>query len=218
VQGTWSSAPHRYVGSLDEGMFVSDHPVLDALREGNTRFMAGDVLSVGPVTGTAGGIPAHGPLAVVVACSDARVPVEHVFHQAPGALFVVRVAGQVLEPAGLASVRLAVAQLGTRVVVVLGHEACGACAGPGRSIRLTRRAYSAKDRFGRDEQGVDRGRCHTWQRCRNGEGTEGVPGARQRDRPRGSGRRRCRVLAKNARSRMVELGEEQMGATPLVAS
>ena len=80
MQGTWSSAPHRCVGSLDEGMFVSDHPVLDALREGNTRFMAGDVLSVGSVTGIAGGIPAHGPLAVVVACSDARVPVEHVFH------------------------------------------------------------------------------------------------------------------------------------------
>lgn len=127
MQGTWSSAPHRCVGSLVEGSFVSGHPVLDALRQGNTRFMAGDVLSMGPATGTAGAeIPVHAPRAVIVACSDARVPVEHVFHQVPGVLFVVRVAGQVLEPAGLASIRFAVAQLGTRVVVVLGHEACAA--------------------------------------------------------------------------------------------
>lgn len=105
---------------------MSDRSVLDALSEGNARFMTGDVRPTAPLMNPDGELPAHRPVAVVVACSDARVPVERVFDQAAGALFVVRVAGQVLEPAGLASVHFAVAGLGARVVVVLGHEACGA--------------------------------------------------------------------------------------------
>lgn len=92
------------------------------LQEGNRRYSSG----LSPDWAVGGGEPPHRPLAVVVACSDARVPAEAVFDQPPGTLFVVRVAGHVLEPAALASVRFAVEVLGAEAVVVLGHTACGA--------------------------------------------------------------------------------------------
>lgn len=98
--------------------------ILDELRDGNARYArARNVAS--PDTGYRS-VPEHKPRAVVVGCSDARVPVEQVFDQAPGSLFVVRVAGHVLEPAALASILFAVRELGVRVVIVLGHQACGA--------------------------------------------------------------------------------------------
>ena len=97
--------------------------VFRELREGNERFVSGR--SGGPGAGS-DGVPLHQPRAVVVGCSDARVPVEQVFDQAPGSLFVVRVAGHVLEPAALASILYAVRELGVRLVIVLGHQACGA--------------------------------------------------------------------------------------------
>lgn len=66
------------------------------------------------------------PFAAVLGCSDARVPVEWVFNQRPGDLFVVRVAGAVATPATMGSLEFAVHQLGVRLVVVLGHSGCGA--------------------------------------------------------------------------------------------
>jgi carbonic anhydrase len=97
--------------------------VLFSLREGNTRYVD-DMRSSGRAAGSV--LPTHRPNAVVIGCSDARVPVERVFDQPAGSLFVVRIAGHVLEPAALASVLFAVRVLGTRLVVVLGHQACGA--------------------------------------------------------------------------------------------
>lgn len=94
------------------------------LREGNERFVK--MRPSAPASAGCEGVPAHQPCAVVVGCSDARVPVEQVFDQAPGSLFVVRVAGHVLEPAALASILYAVRELGVRLVIVLGHQACGA--------------------------------------------------------------------------------------------
>jgi len=97
---------------------------LRELRAGNERYVR--------VRGTelrgrgSGVVPPHRPVAVVVGCSDARVPVEQVFDQAPGSLFIVRVAGHVLEPAALASILYATQELGVRLVIVLGHQACGA--------------------------------------------------------------------------------------------
>ncbi|MZP31486.1 carbonic anhydrase [Heliobacterium undosum] len=66
------------------------------------------------------------PIAVVVSCSDSRVPPEHIFDQGLGDLFVVRVAGNVVSPEVLGSVEYAVEHLRTPLVVVLGHESCGA--------------------------------------------------------------------------------------------
>lgn len=66
------------------------------------------------------------PFAVVLGCSDSRVPVELVFDQGPGDLFVVRVAGNLVDTMVIGSVEFATAVLGVRLVVVLGHTGCGA--------------------------------------------------------------------------------------------
>jgi len=80
------------------------------------------------------------PLAVILGCSDARVPAEIVFDQGLGDLFVIRVAGNIVAPSQIASVEFAVTRFGTRLVVVLGHSQCGAIlatledlAAPGKS-------------------------------------------------------------------------------------
>lgn len=78
-------------------------------------------------------IPAHQPVAAILACSDARVPPSVIFDQEAGSLFVVRVAGNTATPAAIASFDYAVAELDVPLIVVLGHTNCGAvsaaCAG-----------------------------------------------------------------------------------------
>src|SRR5215472_9068903 len=66
------------------------------------------------------------PFAIVLGCSDARVPAEIVFDQGLGDLFVIRVAGNVVAPSGVGSVEFAVERFGVQLVVVLGHTRCGA--------------------------------------------------------------------------------------------
>lgn len=98
--------------------------ILRALRDGNERYVRDRGTEL--VGGVPGVVPVHRPVAVVIGCSDARVPVEQVFDQPPGSLFIVRVAGHVLEPAALASILYATRELGVRLVIVLGHQSCGA--------------------------------------------------------------------------------------------
>ncbi len=66
------------------------------------------------------------PFAIILGCSDSRVPAEIVFDQGLGDLFVIRVAGNVVAPSQVGSVEFAAARFGTRLVVVLGHSQCGA--------------------------------------------------------------------------------------------
>jgi len=66
------------------------------------------------------------PFAIILGCSDSRVPAEIVFDQGLGDLFVIRVAGNIVAPSQIGSVEFAAAQYGTRLVVVLGHSQCGA--------------------------------------------------------------------------------------------
>ena len=66
------------------------------------------------------------PFAIVLGCSDSRVPAEIVFDQGLGDLFVIRVAGNIVAPSQVGSVEFAVDRFGTRLVVVLGHSQCGA--------------------------------------------------------------------------------------------
>ena len=75
------------------------------------------------------------PFAIVLGCSDARVPAEIVFDQGLGALFVIRVAGNIVEPSQVGSVEFAAARFGTRLVVVLGHTGCGAIDATLESLR-----------------------------------------------------------------------------------
>ncbi len=66
------------------------------------------------------------PFAIVLGCSDSRVPAEIVFDQGLGDLFVIRVAGNIVAPSQVGSVEFAAERFGTRLVVVLGHSRCGA--------------------------------------------------------------------------------------------
>ena len=66
------------------------------------------------------------PFAVIVGCSDSRVPPEIIFDQGLGDLFVIRVAGNIVDDVGLGSIEYAVDHLGTQLIVVLGHSKCGA--------------------------------------------------------------------------------------------
>ncbi len=104
--------------------------VLKRLLEGNQRFMKGEAAS--PRRGPDDFRPlAEGqrPIAVIVGCSDSRVPPELLFDQGVGDLFVVRVAGNVVKGAGppvKGSIEYGVAELGATLVMVLGHSECGA--------------------------------------------------------------------------------------------
>jgi carbonic anhydrase len=100
---------------------------LAALREGNDRFVRGTPRQI-PTTDAHRVAHAAGqsPIAIVLSCSDARVPAELVFDCGLGELFVVRVAGNVCAPSLVGSVEFAVATFGTQLVVVMGHTGCGA--------------------------------------------------------------------------------------------
>jgi carbonic anhydrase len=101
---------------------------LQRLREGNQRFASGS----GSVDGLSSRarraelVAGQEPLAIVLGCSDSRVPAEIVFDQGLGDLFVIRVAGNVVAPSQIGSVEFAAERFGTRLVVVLGHSQCGA--------------------------------------------------------------------------------------------
>lgn len=104
---------------------------LRRLREGNDRFRLespADGQSPEAATGFADLTSGQEPFAAVLGCSDSRVPVETVFDQGPGQLFVVRVAGNIVAPTQLGSLEFAVEGLGVRLIVVLGHTGCGAVA------------------------------------------------------------------------------------------
>jgi carbonic anhydrase len=107
---------------------ISADEALERLQEGNRRFVAGALSSdtnTGP-SERAKLAKQQAPFAIVLGCSDSRVPAEFVFDQGLGDLFVIRVAGNVVAPSQIGSVEFAATQFGTRLVVVLGHSQCGA--------------------------------------------------------------------------------------------
>ncbi|GGI54245.1 carbonic anhydrase [Oxalicibacterium solurbis] len=101
---------------------------LDRLREGNLRFVA-DKSNAGDASlATRRREIADGqqPFAIILGCSDSRVPAEMVFDQGLGDLFVIRVAGNIVAPSQVGSVEFAAERYNTKLVVVLGHSQCGA--------------------------------------------------------------------------------------------
>lgn len=106
---------------------ISAQEALQRLQEGNRRFVAE----------RSGGhqetrdrrnelVAGQEPFAIILGCSDSRVPAELVFDQGLGDLFVIRVAGNIVAPSQIGSVEFAADRFGTRLVVVLGHTQCGA--------------------------------------------------------------------------------------------
>src|SRR5580704_16837309 len=107
---------------------ISAREALERLREGNRRFVSGVRRSDMLASQTRRSELAAGqePFAVILGCSDSRVPAEIVFDQGLGDLFVIRVAGNIVASSQIASVEFAAERTGTRLVVVLGHSRCGA--------------------------------------------------------------------------------------------
>jgi carbonic anhydrase len=107
---------------------ISGPEALARLREGNGRFVSSMAGSGPTVDQTRARVLARAqqPFAIVLGCSDSRVPAELVFGQGFGDLFVIRVAGNIVAPSQVGSVEFAAARFGTRLAVVLGHTHCGA--------------------------------------------------------------------------------------------
>ena len=106
---------------------IDARAALEKLREGNARF-ANDVRKVDGSFSVrrASLVDRQFPFAIVLGCSDSRVPAELVFDQGVGDLFVIRVAGNIVAPSQVGSVEFAATRFKTRLVVVLGHSQCGA--------------------------------------------------------------------------------------------
>jgi len=107
---------------------ISAQEALERLREGNGRFVSNvrshdSLANEARRTEVADG---QEPFAIILGCSDSRVPAEIVFDQGLGDLFVIRVAGNIVAPSQIGSIEFAAERYGTRLVVVLGHSQCGA--------------------------------------------------------------------------------------------
>lgn len=103
---------------------ISASEALERLREGNRRFVEGktrrDAVSPAELARN------QSPFAIILGCSDSRVPAEIVFDQGLGDLFVIRVAGNIVAPSQVGSIEFAAARFGSPLVVVVGHSQCGA--------------------------------------------------------------------------------------------
>ena len=100
--------------------------VWEALKAGNQRVLDGETVDVREIYNREGLTHGQDPRVVVISCSDSRVPIEHVFNIGFGDAFVIRTAGHILDDAVLASLDYALAALKPNLLVVLGHQSCGA--------------------------------------------------------------------------------------------
>ena len=111
---------------------------ISRLKDGNGRYTNGNQQHPRQSTEQrVESIKSQHPFATIVSCSDSRVPPEIVFDQGLGDLFIVRVAGNVINDEGLGSVEYSVDHLGTRLILVLGHQSCGA-------VKAARETIAAK--------------------------------------------------------------------------
>lgn len=112
--------------SISQTRSQSVDRIWDSLMSGNKRFSEGNVAAHDVVSQRRKLAKDQHPLVAVLSCSDSRVPPETIFDQGLGDLFVVRAAGNSADPIVIGSLEYAVEHLGTVVIVVLGHQSCGA--------------------------------------------------------------------------------------------
>lgn len=127
------SAPRRFelaLGTTQEArtVMIPTQEALQRLRDGNRRFASADPVSGANIErlNRHSVIADQAPFAIILGCSDSRVPAELVFDQGLGDLFVIRVAGNVVAPSQIGSIEFAAERFETQLVVVLGHSSCGA--------------------------------------------------------------------------------------------
>jgi len=117
---------------------VAPSEAISKLKEGNGRYTGGNLQHPGQTAERRAELAnTQHPFATIVSCSDSRVPPEIVFDQGLGDLFIVRVAGNVINDEGLGSIEYSVDHLGTRLILVLGHQSCGA-------VKAARETIAAK--------------------------------------------------------------------------
>lgn len=122
-----AAMPVSLLASGSAGSNITGDDALKKLVDGNARFMKDDTAYTNwGAARRAELTKGQKPFAIVLGCADSRVPPEHVFDQELGDLFVVRVAGNVVDTDEIASIEYAVAHLGTPLIIVLGHQSCGA--------------------------------------------------------------------------------------------
>ncbi|NBU59131.1 MAG: carbonic anhydrase [Betaproteobacteria bacterium] len=107
---------------------ISAHAALDRLKTGNARYVRNESIARVSDLNRSALTARQTPFAIILGCSDSRVPAELVFDQGLGDLFVIRVAGNIVAPSQIGSVEFAAEKLGSRLVVVMGHTGCGAIA------------------------------------------------------------------------------------------
>jgi carbonic anhydrase len=105
---------------------LSPEDALRRLMDGNRRFRDAHAASAARAWSSQLATDPQRPFAIVLGCSDSRTPVEILFDQGFGELFVVRIAGNIVAPSVVGSIEFAASQFGTRLVVVMGHTRCGA--------------------------------------------------------------------------------------------
>lgn len=105
---------------------ISAREALQRLQDGNRRFVSERPETLASQTRRSEVAEGQEPFAIILGCSDARVPAEIIFDHGLGDLFVIRVAGNIVAPSQIGSVEFAAGHFGTRLVVVLGHSRCGA--------------------------------------------------------------------------------------------
>jgi len=128
----WSCVGFAVVAAIaaaSEPTSVNTDDALKRLLDGNARFVAGKSAELNGsqlIERRAALAKDQKPFAVIVSCSDSRVPPELVFNVGLGDVFVIRTAGEVVDAVALGSIEYAVEHLGTSLIVVLGHQRCGA--------------------------------------------------------------------------------------------
>jgi len=125
VQHVAAQAEHAAAHTASQTTIAADK-IWDDLMEGNRRFVAGKPKAARLVKLRESLAQGQHPKAIVLSCSDSRVPPEILFDQSLGDLFVVRAAGNITDAIGLGSMEYAFEHLGSTVLVVLGHTKCGA--------------------------------------------------------------------------------------------
>lgn len=112
--------------TAEEQAALTPETILTSFKEGNDRYMNNELTQRDYSAQIAATKSGQYPKAVVLSCIDSRVPVEHVFDKGVGDIFVARVAGNTVNPDILGSIEYGAAVAGSKLIVVMGHEACGA--------------------------------------------------------------------------------------------
>jgi carbonic anhydrase len=122
--------------SADEQKKLSPDDVLQSLKEGNRRFASGNLTLRDHSKQIRDAVNGQYPKAIILSCIDSRVPVEDVFDKGIGDLFVARVAGNVVNEDILGSMEFSCKVAGAKLVLVIGHEYCGAIKGAIDNVQL----------------------------------------------------------------------------------